>query len=90
MKEALSENAYCSDSKTATAAAGDINALVNDGIANLDEVPSWSDRALLLLPQFGPAFLAKIRSLSFEIGRQSGHWAGRLWRPAVQLVGHGI
>lgn len=47
-----------------------INALVRGGIASLDEAAAWSDRALLSLPQFGPAFLARIRSLSADIGGQ--------------------
>ncbi len=47
-----------------------INALARGGIASLDETIAWSDRALLSLPQLGPAFLARIRSLSADIGRQ--------------------
>ena len=41
-----------------------INALARGGIASLDEIAVWSDEALLSLPQFGPAFLARVRMLT--------------------------
>ena len=41
-----------------------INALRHGGIRTVEEIADWSDDCLLSLPQFGPAFLFKVRKLA--------------------------
>ena len=41
-----------------------INALRQGGISTMEETLDWSDVSLLSLPQFGPAYLVALRSLT--------------------------
>jgi DNA-directed RNA polymerase alpha subunit len=44
-----------------------INALRHGGIQTVEETEDWPDHALLSLPQFGPAFLAALRSAARQV-----------------------
>jgi DNA-directed RNA polymerase alpha subunit len=44
-----------------------INALHHGGIHTLEDAAQWQDKALLALPQFGPAFLAALRRAAHRI-----------------------